>query len=398
MIDNKEKGDIGEDFVNQLAYKSYLKYWCYPNPTDICGDKKEICDLLILFRDIAIIISVKNHNFDGNYGRYKRKVIDKSSKQLNGAYRKLFASHRDIFIKHPDREAELFEPQKYSNVYRLTINVGEQFEHYELGDQTDNKGFINILNRDTFEAIISELDTIKDFVEYLDEREQLLLSGKGLNFNCQEKDLLAEFLTNERKFPFDYSSSNIQEFNLNLSGAWGNYINSEPVRRKKEADKASYFIDKLVKTDILKLPDGEVLAKELMYMGRMDRRMLAKKLFRLVAKYENQDDVFARSYSEYNGIGHLLIYYPPNRKETEVDEFIRIAMQIYAYKTNFSEREIIVLAATRGLKQWKFVMFQADPPIPDNVKSYLDKLIEQFGWFKDMKTFYYEEEEYPSES
>jgi hypothetical protein len=398
MTENKTKGDEGEDYVNQLAYKSYLKYWCYPNPFDINGDNKEFCDLLILFRDIVIIISVKNHNYDGDYEKYKRKVIEKSSSQLNGAFRKLFTTQRDILIKHPDREAELFDPKKYNKVYRLTINVGEQFEHYELGEQLDKKGFINILNKDTFETLMLELDTIKDFVEYLDEREKLLLSGKVLNFNCEEKDLLAEFLTNARKFPIDYNSAEIKGFNLELKGAWDIYINSEPVRQKKAADKTSYFIDYLVKTDVLKLPNGEILAKELMYMGRTERRMLTDSLFSLVAKHEVQNDKIARRYTEFNGIGHLLIFYPSFLEEEKVDWIIQRAMEIYSYKTDFKENEIIVLAATKGMKQWKFGMFQPNQRISEERKKILDKLIEQFGWFKEMKTFHVQVKEYPSEN
>lgn len=262
MIDNNVKGKDGENFVNQLAYKSYLKYWCYPNPLDTNGNNKEFCDLLILFRDIIVIISVKNHNHDGDYEKYKRKVIGKSSKQLNGAYRKLFKSQREILLKHPDRDPEKFEPKKYNQVYRLTINVGEQFEHYELGEQIDKKGLNNIFNKETFEAIICELDTIKDFVEYLEEREKLLLSGKIIKFNCKEIDLLAEFLVNARKFPFEYNSTVITKINLELKGAWQNYIISETVKHKKDADTTSYFIDHLVKTDILKSPNGEIIANE----------------------------------------------------------------------------------------------------------------------------------------
>lgn len=396
MTDNKSKGDDGEDYVNQLAYKSYLKYWCYPNPLDISGDNKEFCDLLISFRDILIIISVKNHDYDGDYEKYKRKVIDKSSKQLNGAYRKLFTAQRDILIKHPDREPELFNPKLFNQVYRITINVGEQFEYYELGEQIDKKGFINILNKDTFEAIIAELDTIKDFVEYINEREKLLLSGKIRNFKCKEKDLLAEFLTNARRFPFDYTSPDIKGIDLELDGAWENYVNSDAVKNKKQADKASYFIDKLVDRDVLKLPNGEILAKELMYLGRTERRLLAKSLFSLVQKYETQNNILARRYSEYNGIGHLLIYYPPEQNEEAVDWIIQRAMEIYSYKTDFREKEIIVLAATKGLTQWKFGMFRAEPPISKEAKDHLDKLIEKFGWFKDMKAYYYVEKEYPT--
>lgn len=397
MNNNKTKGDQGEDFVNQLAYKSYLKYWCYPNPLDINGDKKEICDLLISFRNILIIISVKNHNYDGDYEKYKRKVIEKSSSQLNGAYRKLFTSNREIYLKHPDREPELFDPKNYNKIFRLTINVGEQFEHYELGDQNVNKGFINILNKDTFEAIIQELDTIMDLVEYLDEREKLLLSGKITNFNCQEKDLLAEFLVNARKFPFNYQEEEIFGINLLLDGAWDNYSKSAALKAKRLADKASYFIDELVQTDILKLPNGEMLARELMNLGRTERRLLAKSLFSLVAKYSNEKDFFARRYSAYNGIGQLLIYYSPDQDEELIDWVIQEAMKIYAYKTNYQEKEIIVLAATKGLQQWKFGMYKAELPISIKFKKYLDNLIEKFGWFKDMQVYYHEEKEYPTE-
>ena len=147
--------------------------------------------MLIPFRDKLIIISVKNHSFDGNYERYKKRVIEKSTNQLNGAERLLFNKQRDIYIQHPDREPELFDSENYNKTYKITINVGEQFEHYEFSDYNDKKGFISIFNKETFEAIIIELDTIKDFVEYLDEREKLLLSGKTITVKCKEKDLLA---------------------------------------------------------------------------------------------------------------------------------------------------------------------------------------------------------------
>jgi len=389
------KGDAGEEYVNELAYKSYLKYWCYPNPKDINGDKKEICDMLILFRETAIIFSVKNHSFDGNYERYKKRVVEKSTNQLNGAFRKLFNSSRQIYIKHPDRDPEQFVSDQFSKVYKLTVNVGEQFEHYEFSDQDARKGFISILNKDTFETIIEELDTIKDFIEYLDEREKLLTCGKTITINCTEKDLLAEFLMNRRSFKVHYKAAHVKEIVLNISGSWNRYANSEQLRRKKKADEISYFIDGMVKKDILHLPDGETLARELMNLGRTERRMLTKSLVGLVKKYEGEPDTFARRYSAYNGIGHLLIYYPPNALENEVDSFIQLAMVLYAYKSGYREKEIICIAATNGVKQHKFGLFQAFPPIPDATAKLYDSIISDLGWFTAMQALYYEEKEYP---
>ncbi|MEL1243995.1 hypothetical protein AAEO56_06955 [Flavobacterium sp. DGU11] len=394
---HESKGDVGENYVNQLAYISYLKYWCYPNPMDITGDKKEICDLLIAFRDVLIIISVKNYNFNGNYERYKRKVIEKSTKQLNGAERKLFGSGRDIYIQHPDREPELFDPKQYSKVYTITINAGEQFEHYELSDNPENKGFITILNKETFEAIIQELDTIKDFVEYLDEREKLLLSDRTVTLKCTERDLLAVYLTNAREFPQDYTSRRYKEIILSLEGAWESYDKSQSALLKRKANKTSYFIDQLVREDILNLPGGETLARELMNLSRTERRMVANTLFNLVGKYQDLPGILARSYSEYNGIGHLFIYYPPEENEKTVDWVLQQALPIYAHKTNHKEKEIILLAATKDLKNWKFGMFKTDPNASDEAKKHIEALTEQFGWFKDMKAIYHVEKEYPDE-
>jgi hypothetical protein len=153
-----------------------------------------------------------------------------------------------------------------------------------------------------------------------------------------------------------------------------------------------------VKTDVLKLPGGEVLAKELMTLGRTERRMMSKSLFSLIGKYENTEIELGRRYSVYNGIGFLLIYYSKEIDEKIVDWTIQQAMPIYCYKRDLQEKEIIVLAATDNLKQWKFGMFkQTGNKMTQEEIAFYDGLIEKLGWFKDMKMLVYEEKEYPDE-
>jgi len=79
------KGKSAEKYVEHFANTAYLKQWCYPNPKDEKGSEKEICDLLILFKMTCIIISIKNYELKGNYERFQKKVIEKSTKQLYGA-------------------------------------------------------------------------------------------------------------------------------------------------------------------------------------------------------------------------------------------------------------------------------------------------------------------------
>lgn len=278
--DNHEKGVEGEQIVSALVEKAYLKFWCYPNPIDEDGDKKEICDLLILFFDTAIIISVKNYNNKGDYDRYKRKVVEKSTNQLFGAERKLFNSNRNIKITHPDRGEFIFTPDDYKHIHRITVNVGEQFEQYELIDTKDSKGCINILNKETFEIIASELDTIKDLIEYLCIRETLFLETGGIQIHCSEKDLLAYYLMNNRCFPQECYNGDFDEWSKSCVGKWNTYMASRSVILKKLADEKSYFIDELIKNDVLPLENGESFAKELMTLDRFERRNIASDLLK----------------------------------------------------------------------------------------------------------------------
>lgn len=395
------KGVQGEEYVNELAFNSYLDYWCFPNPKDELGDGKEICDLLIVFKETVIIISVKNYNNNGNYERYKRRVIEKSTSQLYGAERKLFQSEKNIEFNHHFRGKYIFEKNTIKKIFRITINVGEQFEFYDLGDVKDNKGFINIFNKDTFEKIIQELDTIPDLVDYLVEREKFLKYYKKIDFNAKERDLLAIYLRNIRKFPDEYYKSNVDKINIDLTGAWEAYDKNIKVARKREEDHYSYFIDNIVKNDILKIENGEILANELMSLRRIERRYISKLLMTLIAKNQKDDEIeLARRFLDYNDdFGYLFIYYSSkiDASTKELDQMIfDIAPSVYAYKTNCKNKHIIVLAGNDYLKQWKYGLF-IPPEYPFNNETirYYETLIKNLGWFSNMKVYKYQENEYP---
>lgn len=390
-----DKGRLAEKYIDKLASRAYLRYWCYPNPTDENGTGKEICDLLILFGDTAVIISVKHYEpCHPDYKRFNRNVIKKSSRQLLGAYRKLFESKTSIFIKHPSRDIEEFNKDDYKNIHLLTVNTGIRFEHYEHTDTNTGKRIINILDSQVFSTITSELDTISDLVEYLNEREKIFSVLKDTKIKCDEKDLLAIFLLNNRKFPDEFYTEDMIIQSENARGAWKEYIVNKSVIIKKMQDDKSYFIDKIVDENILNERDGELLASKFMSLNRFERRIIAKVLFEIVAKFQNQDDFFARRYMVYKGLGFLFIYYPPNRTQKEIDEIIQLAPSLYAYKRNNSEQEIVLLAATQGLKQWKYGLFYPGKPDEDEKKQ-LDIIIKSLGWFEKEEKVVVDEEEYP---
>jgi hypothetical protein len=178
-METEDKGVIGEEFVNNLSYSSYLKFWCYPGPKDEKGDRKEIADLLILFKEVAVIVSVKNYEFKGQYERYFRRTIEKAVSQVYGAERKLFQSKVPIYIKHPQRDIEQFLPENYKSVIRLIVNLGDDVQFYPTGLITNAGKYIHVLDKKAFASIITELDTIPDLVHYFSSKE-LALNGKDI--------------------------------------------------------------------------------------------------------------------------------------------------------------------------------------------------------------------------
>jgi len=69
------KGAKAEEMVQDLANKSFFIDWCYPNPKLPNG--KELCDLLIIFDDIAIIWQIKDLKLDAN-NKYKKAEVEKN--------------------------------------------------------------------------------------------------------------------------------------------------------------------------------------------------------------------------------------------------------------------------------------------------------------------------------
>ena len=398
--DNHNKGVEGEQFVNELSSKAYLKYWCYPNPIDEEGDKKEICDLLIAFFETVIIISVKNYNNNGDYERYKKKVVEKSTNQLFGAERKLLKSNRNIKITHPDQREFIFNPADYKHIHRITVNVGEQFEDYELIDTKEGKGSINILNKATFDTITTELDTINDLTEYLSIRESLLLKNKGIQVHCSEKDLLAYYLMNNREFPKECFDGNFEEWTKSCKGKWNTYLSSRSVLLKKMADEKSYFIDELIKTDVLPLEHGEKLAKELMTLSRFERRNIANNLHEMLQKYQGTENDFSRRHHiADNGTLFLYVYYPFKEKSENVDAMLGHAAELYGYK--YQPKRVLYLGVTDDFKQWKFGLTEFKDDEFENLSKgqieFYEKVIAETGWFSNMTMTHVENKEYPDE-
>lgn len=432
-MDSTEKGNIGEEFVNEIAYSSFLDYWCYPSPKDEYGDKKEICDLLILFGDNLIIISVKNYEFKDLYSRYFRQTIDKAVKQIYGAERKLLNSERDIYIKHPKRKIERFPKEKITNIHRVIINLGEGVRFYPFNKATKDDKFITLLDKEAFQTIVRELDTIPDFIEYLRKREELFAdktvtilpededdfpvdTAKQFfeyaeqNFNPNEKqsilvsgtehDILASYLMNERSFP-DYIQS--KEYNgmfVQLDGNWTAYNQRNQVRAKRDLDKNSYFLDELVKREVLTNhnENSVELATAILSFNRFNRRVISNNFLQFYDAYKNAKGNFlARRYADFDGVGIVFAFYPMEMPQEMVNTLLEIALDSFCVYSNYKSKTMILIATTNEFKQFKMGLMKNIVPFPKEQEEQIRKDVELLGWFKNYQEFNVTEKEYPDE-
>jgi hypothetical protein len=426
-----EKGKLGEEFVNEISNSSFLDYWCYPSPKDEYGDKKEICDLLILFGNSIIIISVKNYEFKDSYLRYFRKTIDKAVKQIYGAERKLLSSKRDIFIKHPKREIERFQKENIVNIYRVIVNLGEGVRFYPFNKATKDEKFITLLDKDAFQTIVHELDTIPDFIEYLQKREELfadkivtILPGDeddfpvetakqfneyvNQNFNPNKKqsiiisgtehDFLASYLMNNRSFPEFFQSKKNNGLIVQLDGNWTEYNERDQVMKKRDLDKKSYFLDELVKREVISNynEDSFELAKAILSFNRFNRRIISSIFLDFYYTYKDANENFlARRYTDFDGVGFVFAFYPLEMPQKMVNALLRIALDSFSVYSDYKSKTMILIATTNDFKQFKMGLIKNIIPFPQDHEEQIRKDVELLGWFKNLQEFNVTENEYP---
>ncbi|MFD2937812.1 hypothetical protein [Spirosoma flavum] len=400
MEDKNLKGNIGEDFVNQIAYKSLLKYWCYPNPIDEKGDKKEICDLLVLFKNICIIISVKNYNFDGNYERYNRKTVEKAVKQIFGAERKLFNHYKNICLKHPDREIEIFDKNKYNSIFRIVVNLGECVEKYNPAIISENDKFVTIFNKDTFELLLDELDTISDFTKYLIQREIFVRTYDEMHWLNNEKDIFALYLKNGKTLISenpDISKSGM--IIVDIDGEWDRFCEEYKTHiiKRKTANRGSYLFDKVLEKQLTKVTNGNLLAQEFLSLDRFERRMFSDQFSKFLSLYDKEKiDTEAFRYFEFDDYGVVFFYYSPDYVNSYFPGHgLQTAMIGHALNTNYSRRRMLGVGVTSEMEQIIFKFIDFTTPIENAVLEQAQQTMKELGWFTNLQFRHHSESEFP---
>ncbi|MBA3724825.1 MAG: hypothetical protein H0W89_08185, partial [Candidatus Levybacteria bacterium] len=320
-----------EQYLVKLARKSFLSLWCHSNifidrKPNKKGDGEELCDLLVVFENHVLIFSDRHCKFkDGenvtlSWSRWYRAAVKESVTQIIGA-RNWINNNPDRLFLDPscqrsfplklnptDCRFHLIAVTRGSNSackkyfvresngslqIDTMISNEDHGEHpFTIGRVLSEEPYIHVLDEFSLEIILHELDTIYDFVNYLEKKEKLLTHPTG-HIKCRgEEQLIAIYLTSadtSKSHGFEAISDNKKCVSIDV-GFWEFFRQSPQYLAKKLADAKSYIWDNYIEsatrpidassdgnpiTDIFEVePVLRVMASE----PRIFRRQLAQKL------------------------------------------------------------------------------------------------------------------------
>ena len=328
-----------EEFVFGLCRGSFLLLWSYANPRRM-GSTKELCDVLVVCDPHILIFSVKYSDYheteDLKVGasRWLRETVEHSVKGIYGAERNLA---RATHVTRSDGQQGLpLPPIVDRRIHRISVSLGgRRLVDFSSGDY--GKGFVHCFDDQFVVVALGELNTVADFIAYLDAKECLARQQRRLVITGGEEDLLAVYLHNGRKFP-PAADQIILEENL-----WASFFQNAAYQRRLEAEQVSYVWDNLIEyvAEYVQagqmefggtLSDNELVLRVMARESRLSRRMLADEFIEFRER-ARRGEVRARMAPALSGVTYVFYNPPPSDERA-------IRMQVLELRCLVARNEI----------------------------------------------------------
>jgi hypothetical protein len=395
-----------EELVSMLCDRCFLSLWSYPNPQGK-SPAKELCDHLIVCDPHVIIFSVKDKTL-GNSGdievdwnRWRREAVENSYTQAYGAERWI---NRAANVVTSEGEAVLaFPDAARRRVHRIVVAFGGKRQvPFSSGDF--GKGFVHVIDELSMLVLLTELDTITDFVQYLSDKEAFFSGGVRIVIEGGEEDVLALYLANNRSFPEKC------DFIIIENALWANFQKKPEYRAKKIADGDSQIWDKLIEefcghfqSGTLEysapLSDVELVTRTMARENRFNRRNLAKSFKQFMELTETKQRR-ARYTISPSGIGYVFLATPHGyNREARMSE---LGARCGVVRGSNPEIKTVVGIATEEYVPGKGYSLDAcyfhRAEWTDEDQAIMEEVQREFGYFKAPLVTHYQEDEYPSQS
>lgn len=332
-----------ERILAKLGEASFLNLWTYPSPYRDKklrgeGDGKELCDLLVVCGDDVIIFSDKEICWTDHadtqvaWGRWYRTAVQESAKQIAGAESWIRRNPNRVFL---DKDCTSRLPIRFPSPERMRLHgvviatgaekACETFtgnrngrlctdssikgaEHWSpleasrpfaIGDPNPNGSFIHVFDRPGMVSVLTLIDTMSDFVRYLQKREEVI-RGERLVWAFGEDDMVAHYISGVgADGDHDFIRADFPH-KFGLDDGIAEVIKRNPIfQQKLRDDRTSYVWDGLIQqftTHLLAgtnvFPDGMSFSnheiEEAVRLMALESRVLRRQLGqRVIDAYEN---------------------------------------------------------------------------------------------------------------
>lgn len=288
-----------EKMLADIGDKVFLSLWSFANVYTDEGIKfsdegrkkgqgEELCDLLVVFGNHVIIFSDKgeveykpNDDVSISWGRWVKRAYLKSAYSTHKAEKWLKENPNRIFLNKECSEKfpiELPKPEEMK-VHRIAVARGITehakkyysdtngtliirpdvigLEHlkipFVIGCADKEKGYVHFLDELSIDRVFNELDTLRDFTDYLTKKEELIESGKLLAAPGED-DLLGYYLSSREGFKnldspyFLIPSVEMGDKLTVYPGFYEGHIKTREYRQIQEIKRISYFWDTCIET------------------------------------------------------------------------------------------------------------------------------------------------------
>lgn len=331
---NKSIGDIGEDYIEQLCQLPIGRDFLFRGPKYLTDKGEvELCDLLILLGDTAILIEIKTADrekrpdrTEEEWANFANRRYKKTTQQLTRGVNAIKSG--DIESITNDRQGEVkINHEAIQHLYAISVVDHPTLDIWGKSPVLKVEGeHIVVLCTTHIELahLFTELSTPTDLIEYMEARK--LFFQKHTMMGISELDLLAHYKTDPNQFHDQIESADMLWLADDL---WEGYSQTEQRQIRAQLDIPSYIIDDMINnlhryaeedSDHVaelnerlggKQPDKESylrVATELAKIRRIDRRLLGMKIIEKsnLCLEQNRDRYFA-SYSSSRD-GPLLVF------------------------------------------------------------------------------------------
>jgi len=394
-----------ERVSTEICKNSFLSFWSFPNPIRE-DNKKEFTDILIINNPIVIIISVKEIHIkysgkpEVDEQRWFKRGIKKSYKQIYGAERIITDNITNVLTN--DGKNILNIPDSSNiKIYRVGVSIGRK-ESFALPYGKFETGFVHFFDQDSFPRILNELDTIMDFIQYLEAKERFFNEGNKALFN-REEDFLAVHLHNNRSMPSNFDRLLID------SDSWNDFIRGSEYKSRKKQEHDSYVWDNIIeeffdgykKDELLFSSNFTEIENGLRTMSKEARfnRMILSKTFLETIGFYGKSQIEARLCQSPSGVIYVFLVdqHDENNRESRVKH---LQLLCFAARNCIDNPEVVGIASNRYIKGegHSYDLCYLDiPKLTNDEREKIRKMQEELGYFTKSVFSKISYDEYPKE-